>query len=270
MHTHTLHPDTHAAFLAEQRKDPITGDVLKAGDTVVCCAECGSAFLVDSWEYMGKSHCGQRRTLESVPESETLTLKRELEEGALYYFEEFAVMTLSAEKVFYNPIHREVLKFANPNTAYGTLLSLCTAVFLGVLVSSELLYLAIFAGLASALPILLILLFVLPIEKNFLSREERSEYKSAKYHPTIEVFENVIKVHCKGYCYFFWKNNLEKIEFIFESSKTSSSTKKLTFKAYKKGLPPFSATCSTLGYEDFLKVLKPWQKNGILQVKRGN
>jgi hypothetical protein len=41
---------------------------LQAGDEVVFCARCRSAFLKDSWEYLGKKHCEQRRTLQEVPQ----------------------------------------------------------------------------------------------------------------------------------------------------------------------------------------------------------
>jgi len=68
MHIHTLHPETHAALLDQARRDPISGDFLQEGDEVVFCASCRSAFLKDSWEYLGKKHCEQRRTLQEVPQ----------------------------------------------------------------------------------------------------------------------------------------------------------------------------------------------------------
>jgi len=68
MHIHTLHPETHAALLNQARRDPISGDFLQEGDEVVFCASCRSAFLKDSWEYLGKKHCEQRRTLQEVPQ----------------------------------------------------------------------------------------------------------------------------------------------------------------------------------------------------------
>jgi hypothetical protein len=77
MHTHRLHPTTHAALLAQDRRDPISGDFLQEGDEVVFCAACRSAFLKDSWEYLGKTHCGQRETLQDVPAvHEGVKLKR--------------------------------------------------------------------------------------------------------------------------------------------------------------------------------------------------
>lgn len=66
-HIHRLDPQEHTAFLNEDRSDPITGEYLQAGDEVVICAACGSAFLHDSWSYIGEKHCGQRRTLRQLP-----------------------------------------------------------------------------------------------------------------------------------------------------------------------------------------------------------
>lgn len=77
MHTHSLRPEKHAALLAQDRRDPISGDFLKAGDEVVFCAGCRSAFLKDSWEYLGKTHCGQKETLQKAPAIHTgVKLKR--------------------------------------------------------------------------------------------------------------------------------------------------------------------------------------------------
>lgn len=62
------------AFLKESRKDPITGDSFNIGDEVIFCAECKSAFLKESWEYMGKRHCNQSQTLYDFPSSKKLNL----------------------------------------------------------------------------------------------------------------------------------------------------------------------------------------------------
>jgi hypothetical protein len=69
-HTHLIHKNSPLT----QRHDPITGDAFAEGDRVVFCASCQSAFLVDSWKYMGKKHCGQSRTLKNVPEVKPLML----------------------------------------------------------------------------------------------------------------------------------------------------------------------------------------------------
>jgi uncharacterized RDD family membrane protein YckC len=65
-------------FLKENRQDPITGDAFSLGDEIVFCAECKSAFLKDSWEYMSSEHCNQKRTLKTFPSISTLKLKKRI------------------------------------------------------------------------------------------------------------------------------------------------------------------------------------------------
>ena len=72
MHIHQLDPQRHEKFLTQARIDPITGDALEAGDKIVLCAECKSAFHTDSWEYLGNRHCNQTNTLPAVPQSTSL------------------------------------------------------------------------------------------------------------------------------------------------------------------------------------------------------
>ncbi len=67
MHIHHLNAKLHSHILQEQRFDPITGEVLKAGDEVVFCAVCQSAFLDESWNYIGGQHCNQSETLSYPP-----------------------------------------------------------------------------------------------------------------------------------------------------------------------------------------------------------
>ncbi|AFM05175.1 hypothetical protein Fleli_2822 [Bernardetia litoralis DSM 6794] len=65
-----------AHFLKENRQDPITGDSFQMGDEIVFCAECKSAFLKESWEYMGNTHCNQEKILRKIPKNRNLTLKK--------------------------------------------------------------------------------------------------------------------------------------------------------------------------------------------------
>lgn len=74
MHIHKINSHLHQSFLEEDRKDSITGDLIQANDEVVFCGVCKSAFLKDSWEYMNRKHCGQTKTLTSVPISKPLLL----------------------------------------------------------------------------------------------------------------------------------------------------------------------------------------------------
>ena len=63
-------------FLQENRQDPITGDKFKLGDKVVFCADCKSAFLKESWEYMGNKHCNQRGSLTQIPKSNNIEIRK--------------------------------------------------------------------------------------------------------------------------------------------------------------------------------------------------
>ncbi|WP_338764996.1 hypothetical protein WAF17_00745 [Bernardetia sp. ABR2-2B] len=63
-------------FLEENRQDPITGDSFSLGDEIVFCASCKSAFLKESWEYMGSKHCNQREILKSFPKSTLLNIAK--------------------------------------------------------------------------------------------------------------------------------------------------------------------------------------------------
>lgn len=56
MYRHRLDAKRHRAFLAENRKDPLTRELLRAGDQIVICAECKSAWLADSWR-LNNEHC---------------------------------------------------------------------------------------------------------------------------------------------------------------------------------------------------------------------
>ncbi len=76
MITHTLQKEKHSNFLAQNRIDPITGDLLKENDEIVICASCKSAFLVDSWEYMDRKHCNQGLTLKKIPVNEVVRIER--------------------------------------------------------------------------------------------------------------------------------------------------------------------------------------------------
>lgn len=77
MHIHHLNSSQHAHLLEENRRDSITGEPLKEGDSVVFCAACSSAFHLSSWEYINKRHCHQSRTLAKVPAAKTaIALKK--------------------------------------------------------------------------------------------------------------------------------------------------------------------------------------------------
>ena len=85
MHTHKINPNLkeHQDFLAQNRKDPITGDTISAGDEVVFCAGCKSVFLKDTWEYLGGQHCEQSNTLSELPSSSIINFAKK--ESIFYY-----------------------------------------------------------------------------------------------------------------------------------------------------------------------------------------
>ncbi|WP_291724006.1 hypothetical protein [Bernardetia sp.] len=69
MNSYILEAKEHKTLLAQNRIDPITGDLIKEGDEVVFCAGCKSIFLKDTWEYLGQKHCNQTATLNCIPVS---------------------------------------------------------------------------------------------------------------------------------------------------------------------------------------------------------
>ncbi|WP_375563111.1 hypothetical protein ACE193_11445 [Bernardetia sp. OM2101] len=73
-YSHTL-TEYHQDFLNQNRTDPITGEKIEEGHTVVICAACKSAFFIESWEYLGYSHCDQTETLKFLPLPQMLYLK---------------------------------------------------------------------------------------------------------------------------------------------------------------------------------------------------
>lgn len=54
-----LRDSRHRDFLQSQRRDPVTHEAFMAGDRVTRCASCLSPFLQQSWDAIGRTHCGQ-------------------------------------------------------------------------------------------------------------------------------------------------------------------------------------------------------------------
>lgn len=54
-----LKPQRDGEFLAEHRRDPVTGRVFTTGDRVTLCGTCLLPFLEESWLGIGGAHCGQ-------------------------------------------------------------------------------------------------------------------------------------------------------------------------------------------------------------------
>ncbi len=68
MNIFKIDAENHAKFLSEERHDPVTGENLVAGDEIVICAACQTAFLLETWHYIGKTHCNQSNTLAYIPQ----------------------------------------------------------------------------------------------------------------------------------------------------------------------------------------------------------
>lgn len=69
IHIHILEENQHREFLNQRRQDLYSKQELKAGDSIVFCARCRSAFLLDSWRAMGNQHrqCQTEETLAEFP-----------------------------------------------------------------------------------------------------------------------------------------------------------------------------------------------------------
>lgn len=75
LNTFRIDSEKHTAFLAQHRHDSVTAEPITAGDEVVFCKVCGSVFKTESWDYIGREHCGQKQTLERFPEISTAGLE---------------------------------------------------------------------------------------------------------------------------------------------------------------------------------------------------
>ncbi|MEM6300054.1 MAG: hypothetical protein AAF740_15310 [Bacteroidota bacterium] len=75
MHIHQIAEDSE--LLKQERHDPITGEKLRAGDEILFCAGCKSAFFKDTWAYLEGEHCGQNDTLPEFPKQGILKLTYE-------------------------------------------------------------------------------------------------------------------------------------------------------------------------------------------------
>ncbi|WP_291725376.1 hypothetical protein [Bernardetia sp.] len=136
LHIHRLEKIKHADFLSENRIDPISLDAIAANNEVVICASCKSVFLLSSWEYIGKSHCGQNETLKELPQTQNIVVSQKEED-----FEKIKTHSVAAtrktETTEENTLSFDVFAFVGSafgciyfiylldhNINFGTLLSL--------------------------------------------------------------------------------------------------------------------------------------------------
>lgn len=78
MHSNILNRNKHESFLADHRKDPYTGELLKVGDNIVICAKCKTAYLESSWKvkdkcFVNPKQCESKETLEKIPNEKSIT-----------------------------------------------------------------------------------------------------------------------------------------------------------------------------------------------------
>lgn len=93
VYIHLLNEKDHEFFLSQGRKDPITKETLKAGDKVVICGVCKTAFTIDTWEhYNGCIQDGQSEdTLSAVPKNENIFFKEPVIHGFISDRRQFSV-----------------------------------------------------------------------------------------------------------------------------------------------------------------------------------
>jgi hypothetical protein len=74
-HVTILDASRHQAFLKQQRKDPVTKELLKPGDRIILCAGpgCGVAFLEESWWAIGGRHGQHTGALRDIEVAATPT-----------------------------------------------------------------------------------------------------------------------------------------------------------------------------------------------------
>ncbi len=143
LHTHHLNTATHSDFLKQQRIDPITGEKIEEGHTIVICAACKSAFFIESWEYLGLEHCNQEETLSEITIAKSLQLvakpleylpflfrkgsyfAKEGNEGNLELVKIFLIGSLAALSFMAFVLVSTVWVGMNTSPIFGALLGLC-------------------------------------------------------------------------------------------------------------------------------------------------
>ena len=76
-----LNDTEHSIFLNANPHDPVTGDVLRAGDKVLACRKCKSVFLISSLIYLGFRHCEQSHFERKLPVSGHIKLESKMKKN---------------------------------------------------------------------------------------------------------------------------------------------------------------------------------------------
>ncbi len=137
---HKLEKEEHNDFLSQERIDPITGDILQEGDSIVICANCKSAFLSDSWLYMDSKHCNQTHTLREIPKQEAVKIDREsrnerLDKLAFFQFRTVRESEISGVYTGFFALIGGVITYAtyilNTNFGFFGILAVLLGIFIG-------------------------------------------------------------------------------------------------------------------------------------------
>lgn len=122
---HYLDKDLDSDFLKQGRIDPITGEKIEEGHTIVICAACKSAFFIESWEYLGENHCNQSDTLIEIPKAKNLFLEAKPLEYLPFLFKKGSY---KQDKILKNVLGNTLLLFL---FSFGAISTLVLSVLVG-------------------------------------------------------------------------------------------------------------------------------------------
>ena len=101
LYTHYLAKTNYSDFLQQERIDPITGEKIEEGHTIVICAACKSAFFIESWKYLEDKHCNQENTLKEIPAAKSLQLVAKPLEYLPFLFRKGSYFSKDSNKKFW-------------------------------------------------------------------------------------------------------------------------------------------------------------------------
>ncbi|WP_338811821.1 hypothetical protein V9L05_10420 [Bernardetia sp. Wsw4-3y2] len=160
---HRLEKELHSEFLKQGRIDPITGELIEEGHTIVICAACKSAFFIESWEYLGEIHCNQAETLTDIPKPKKLFLEAKPLEYLPFLFKK-------GNQDFDNTIHS---LSENAITGILVLIFMTLLTFLAILVGS----------LTSPLVALMFVIGLIGATAYYLNKKKSTTFLNRKINP---------------------------------------------------------------------------------------
>ncbi|WP_291727399.1 hypothetical protein [Bernardetia sp.] len=259
MHIHKIDKQTHADFLGQNRQDPITGDLIVAGDEIVFCNECKSAFLKDTWEYLGGRHCNQNRTLAVFPVRKTLNLKSKREYFKAYLhsisdWKEFDTRLKTLPWVLSSLDMKEFRK-KSKNSMLRLVLFVTSLLLVAILC-----YLLSFS---SSVFMLFLLITGIGFIGEFLSRSLKSVDKSEKPQISIEKDQIIVFMPYKEQKVTLAKYKIEEIELI---SKEKNNYKLRV--SYTKGSMFFSFYLAPRQLSSLVETLYDWSDSVRIDLRK--